>query len=197
MTLSSLAGQARNRPSGLMAKPLPLGLESTKMLSACAIPNVDFAILAARDNPAAIGTHDYLFDNTITRLGRQHLTGSRVPAIDGSADGSRQRLAAIGEMKVAGCAIDAQLFYPGGAVIQMDRTERSCYRFAIRRESDAAAERPMIVLLRECLEFFAGGYIKEPEKNAGLSAKGGQRFPIGRKRQTPNAIALLSMNESA
>ena len=35
------------------------------MLAARAIPNVGFAILAARNNPTAVGCDEYLFDGAI------------------------------------------------------------------------------------------------------------------------------------
>src|SRR5262249_22830958 len=155
--------------------------ESAEMLAGRPVPNVRVTAVAARNDPTAVGGDEDLRDAAITGLGRQRLAGGRVPAVDGMRDRGRQRLAAIREVKLPGSAVDSQPLFAGCCVVQMDRTEGGGHRPAIRRESHTAPVGNLVSVLRERAPLFAGVYIKESEENAGLGAKGGERFPVGRE----------------
>src|SRR5438132_731560 len=57
--------------------------------------------------------------------------------------------------------------------------------------------RSPVAVLRERFPFVAGVHVKESENIAGLRTKRRQRLPVGRKRQTLDAVALLSVHKSA
>jgi transposase len=80
------------------------------VLAVGAVPNVGVAVLAARDDSAAVGSNEDLLDDAVGALGRQCLSGGRVPAVDGSINGTGQRFPSVREVKVAGSSVNAQPF---------------------------------------------------------------------------------------
>src|SRR5262249_36931115 len=90
---------------------LPRGLEPAEVLAARAVPDVGVNILPARDDALSVTRYQDLANDAIAGLGRQRLARGRVPPIDGAVHGADQRLAVIGELKVAGAAVDAETFF--------------------------------------------------------------------------------------
>ena len=192
---SSSTAQARYRPSGLHTALRPAGLQHAEEHCRRAVPD-DNVARSVGDDAAAVGGDEDLLDDAIPALGRQRLSGGRVPAVDGPVHGAGQRFAAVREVQVAG---------PSGRCAAVLR--RSSRR--TRRSESPAAATVLPSGEKATLPRVAGGRrpsgtpsapCRCPHRRAGgrrLACQGGQRFPVGRKRQLPDAVALLSVHEAA